>query len=185
MNLDDSLRQVRDFGGWSPTDQIKLFGWHLHAHEQKDRFSAADIRACYDAAGMSAPTNISALINNLVTSKRPQILKDARGFRLERTVREQYDARYGQRPITIQVHKTLQELPAKLPNLAEQAYLDEALTCFRAGAFRAAAVMCWNLAYDHLCTYILTNRLVDFQIAYAAQFPKDKLVIKCETTSTR
>jgi hypothetical protein len=168
VELNDFLRQIADFGQWSATDQIKLFAWYVHVHSGKDRFSATDIRNCYSSSGMAPPLNISQLLNNLVTSKRAQILKDRRGLRLERWLREEFDKTYGQRAITIEVHKTLQDLPAKLPNLAERAYLEEALTCFKAPAFRASIVMCWNLAYDHLCTHILNNRLADFNAKAAA-----------------
>jgi len=163
VDLNDFLRGIADFGNWSPTDQIKLFAWYVHTHDGKDRFTAAEIRECYDRSGMAAPS-ISALIHNLVSSRKPLILKDGRGFRLERSLREQFDSRYGQRAITVEVHKTLRELPAKLPDLAERVYLEEALTCFTARAFRAAIVMCWNVAYDHLCTHVLADaaRLGDF-----------------------
>jgi hypothetical protein len=92
-------------------------------------------------------------------------------------MREQLDAKYGHRAITVQVLQTLRELPAKLPDLAERAYLEEALTCFKANAFRASIVMCWNVAYDHLCTHILTRKLSDFNAAMATRFPKEKTVI--------
>jgi hypothetical protein len=162
VELNDFLRQIADFGKWSPTAQIKLFAWYVHVHAGKDRFLPTDIRDCYGSCGMAVPQNIAALLNNLVVGRRPQVLKDSGGFRLERLVREQFDRQYGQRGITVDVHKTLRELPAKLPKLAEQTYLEEALTCFKGNAFRATIVMCWNLAYDHLCTHILNSRLADF-----------------------
>ncbi|MBI3909456.1 MAG: hypothetical protein HY320_00815 [Armatimonadetes bacterium] len=54
------------------------------------------------------------------------------------------------------------QLPDKVPDVAERDFLKEALVCFRYGAFRAAIVMCWNLAFDHLCNYVLKSHLSDF-----------------------
>jgi hypothetical protein len=173
VQVNEFVRQISGFGGWLPTDQI---AWFVHAHRAKNRFTAADIRACYDECGMSAPA-ISALINNLVVAKRPQILSDSRGFRLERSVREKFDSEYGQRAITVEVHKTLLELPSKVPNLAERAYLEESLKCVRCEAYRAAIVMCWNVAYDHLCMQILNHHLAPFNAKMVALFPKEKTVV--------
>jgi len=47
------------------------------------------------------------------------------------------------------------KLPTKIQTTAERGYLEEALICFRNKAFRAAVVMCWNLAFDHLCEFVL------------------------------
>lgn len=65
----------------------------------------------------------------------------------------------------------LTELPSKLPDLAERTYLDEALKCFSVEAFRAAIVMTWNLAYNHLCDHILKHHLADFNTRWAVVFP--------------
>jgi len=49
-------------------------------------------------------------------------------------------------------------------------HFDEALKCFEVGAFRAAIVMTWNLAYHHFCDFILTKRLSDFNARWPAVF---------------
>ena len=36
------------FDGWSHTNKIRVFGWHLHVHEEKERFAVSDVRRCYD-----------------------------------------------------------------------------------------------------------------------------------------
>jgi hypothetical protein len=69
------------------------------------------------------------------------------------------------------------ELPSKISDLAERSFLDEAVRCFRCKAFRAAIVMTLNLAYDHLCGYVLTtpNRLADFNLHLPKSFPKARI----------
>ena len=62
------------------------------------------------------------------------------------------------------MNKLLTDLLDATTNPEQNVYLQETLICFRNKAFRAATVMAWNLAYDHLCRYILDdpNRLADF-----------------------
>jgi hypothetical protein len=70
------------------------------------------------------------------------------------------------------VTKALAELPQHVPDLAERTFLDEALTCFRHKAFRAAIVMTWNLAYHHLCDFVLKNKLAEFNQRWTINFAK-------------
>ncbi len=78
---------------------------------------------------------------------------------------------------TVYVDKLLTELPTKIQTTAERGYLEEALICFRNKAFRAAVVMCWNLAFDHLCEFVLKEpaRLADFNTQLPKSFPKADL----------
>jgi hypothetical protein len=70
----------------------------------------------------------------------------------------------------------LRDLPTKLPDLQEREYLEEALRCLRATAYRAAIVMSWNVAYDHLCDQIVKKHLAAFNAQLVSQFPKQKVV---------
>jgi hypothetical protein len=142
------------------------------------RFSGTDIRDCFKDTGIAGPSGISPFLNDLQNRKPPLLLRDSGGYYLERGLREQMDATHGQRAITVQVLRTLRELPATVPDLAERTYLLEALTCFKHAAFRASIVMCWNVAFDHLCTHILAKRLNDFNATLAVRFPKEKVVIQ-------
>ncbi|MHC5733181.1 MAG: hypothetical protein ACYTXY_55975, partial [Nostoc sp.] len=85
--------------------------------------------------------------------KPKEVVQDKRGYYLVRQVREKLDQEYGQRQTSIQVDQLLTELPDKVSDVAEQVFLQEAIACFRCGAFRAAIVMSWNLAFDQLCKY--------------------------------
>lgn len=172
MGLEDLIREIPHFNGWSHPQKIRLLGWHLHSQRSMDRFSGRDILACYTELAMDKPVNVSQSLADL--AHRRDLLRDARGWHLERKVREQLDAKYGQRGATVEVHKLLQALPATLADTAERAYLDEALICFKHRAYRAAIVMCWNLAYDHLCQHILKHKLAEFNAAVPAKYSKKK-----------
>jgi hypothetical protein len=107
------------------------------------------------------------------SEKNPkELLKDSRGYSLVRQLRDEMARRYSARPTAVYISTLLRELPAELPNLAERTYLDEALACFNAGAFRASIVMCWNLAYEHFCEFVLSKHLTDFKRNSRRVFPK-------------
>lgn len=168
MTLPDLLTTVDGFAGWSHADKIRLFAWYLHTYESRSHFTAAQIESCYERLNAAPPTRISPFLSAMEKRKPKEVLKDATGYRLESRMREKFDTRFGQRAATVQVHRILSDLPAKVPALAERAYLEEALICFRHKAFRASIVMCWNLAYDHLCEFVLARHLARFN----SQFPK-------------
>ncbi len=93
----------------------------------------------------------------MTRSKPKQLLKTAKGYALERRLKEAFDTAFGQREATIVVDKMLSELPSKVPGIEERAFLNETLTCFRHQAFRAAIVMAWNLAYDHFLHWVFDD----------------------------
>ena len=160
--LQQIVDSISGFSGWGHGEKVKFFAWFLHAQKGLDRFDPAGIRSCYDDVTIEKPSNINPYIQNLEKKKPKEVLRDSRGLYLPKHVKDDFEQRYGQREITVQVTKLLAELPSKVPDLAERTFLDETLTCYRHGAFRAATVMAWNLAYHHLCDFILKNKLADF-----------------------
>jgi len=76
--------------------------------------------------------------------------------------------------VVVKVEKMLTDLPGKIADEAERTFLSEALTCYRHSAFRAAIVMTWNLAYDHVCRWILADpkRLAAFNTGIPKRNPK-------------
>lgn len=114
----------------------------------------------------------------MARSKPPQLLKTRDGWKLEHRAREETHAQYGMRTISVHVDGLLSSLPARLPTLAEQQFLEETILCFRAGAFRATVVMCWNLVFDHLCTVVLAKHLPAFNAALSIAFPRERPIHK-------
>src|SRR5207249_97579 len=147
------------------------FGWYLHTQMKKERFDTASIRQCYKNVHLSEPANLSKELTRLTERKPPELLKDGTGYRLERSIRDQLDRKYGEHETTIIVSNLLKELPGKISDDAERLFLSEALKCYGAQAFRAAIVMTWNLAYDHLLNWLLTHgkRLSDFNAHIAGR----------------
>jgi hypothetical protein len=140
LTLNELTRAVAGFDQLQHVDRIKLFAWHLHTNKSMDCFMPADIGRCYAEVHLDGPKNIPQQLAQLAGKKPPQILKNKSGYRLEKRSRDEFDKKYSQRSITVEVTNLLRDLPGKLPDLAEQTYLSEALKCFSVGAFRAAIV---------------------------------------------
>jgi hypothetical protein len=165
VELRELTASIRNFADLSEFEKIKLFGWYLHTEKGKDRFSVGEIRGCYAQLHMLEATNVSSYLHQLGDRKPPEVLRDKRGYYLEGRVREQLDSKHGRRPTTVQVEKALMELPGKISSETERRFLNEALGSYRCGAFRAAVVMSWLLAYDHLLDFVLAKHLDAFNAA--------------------
>ena len=175
MQLQDIVSSITDFSAWSHVQKIRFFAWHLHSYRNQERFNQADIRACYDELYLDKPSNVSPYLAQLRDRKPKEVVQDKRGYYLVRQVREQFELEYGQRQTSIQVEQLLLELPDKVSDLAEQVFLQEAIACFRCGAFRAAIVMSWNLAFDHLCNYVMKSHLTAFNTQLPIKYPRSRI----------
>ena len=175
MDLKEFVGQIAGFVEWSHPDKIKLFGWYLHVYANQERFSAADIRRCYEALNYDVP-NLARDLPRLTDRTPPELLKDGGGYRLEARVRAVFDAKYAEAQTAIVIKKLLSELPAKVPGIEERVFLEEVIRCYRAGAFRATVVMAWNLAFDHLLHWLYANpaRLATFNARIPVRYPNRK-----------
>jgi hypothetical protein len=170
MELREFVAIVPGFKKLPQPDQIIHFGWYIHVHGERQRFDQAAIRACYEELSMEVP-NLSLLFTRLLARKPKVMLQDGVGCYLEHGAREVLDKKYGQHETTIAISKMLKDLPGKISDEAEKLFLSEAITCYHNRAFRAAIVMAWNLAYDHLLHWILKEpgRVAGFNAHIAAR----------------
>jgi hypothetical protein len=178
MDVSNFVAQIQGFHSRPQPEQIKLLGWYLHTYRGLDRFQVETIRGCYDDLHQS-PANISRDLVRLAERKPPELLKDARGYRLEGRARAACDAKYGELPSSIDVAQLLVDLPSKIPTIAQRSFLREAISCYRVKAFRAAIVMAWNLSFDHLLRWILSDgqRLSTFNARISVRYPKKQVQI--------
>jgi hypothetical protein len=104
----------------------------------------------------------------------PSLIRSKGKYKLHRRDMTELDALYAAHPTTIAASKLLIDLPAKVPDLTERAFLEEAINCYKVKAYRAAIVMTWSLAYDHLIRWIFTDpaRVAALNIAFAKRFQK-------------
>jgi hypothetical protein len=161
------LQRVPTFCESGHVEKIILFGWYLQAIEMNTRFSGSDILRCYDNAQTKRPSNVSQQLSELVRKSPPDILRDSKGYYLERRIRIQFDARYLDDEGSIETIQSLENLPKQIANLDEKSFLSESLVCYKHGAYRSTIVMTWNLAYSHFCEWLLLNHLA----AFNAQWP--------------
>lgn len=185
LSLQEIVTGITNFAKWSHADKIRFFCWFLHAHENRDRFAAANIRKCYSQLNMAPPSNINPFLTQMGKTRPPQLLDDSGGYYLEHSIRAKMTAKYGQRKITIQVTEMLVNLPSEVPDIAEREFLNEALICYREGAFRAAIVMTWNLAFDHLLNFVLKHHLAAFNKQWPISFLKQNQKARVQNISTR
>ena len=176
MELSELIALVGNFDALGGPEKLKLLAWHLHTHKGCARFDRPDIKKCFTDLHLTPP-DLSVYFPRLID--QGVFLKDRQGVRLEGTARTALDRKYGDTPTTIAVSNALKELPTKIPDLAEQVLLKEAIKCYRAEAFRAAIVMTWSLAFDHLRNWIHNDatRLAKFNAAIVTRYPRKGLTI--------
>jgi hypothetical protein len=175
MELIEFIRQVRGFDGLTHPEKIKRFAWYLHTHRGLERVEPPAVRACYQTLHLPCP-DLGRDLQRLTERKPAELMKDRRGYFLAGPVRRQLDQQYGEHETVITVSQLLKELPGKVSDEAERRFLSEALICYKHQAFRAAIIMTWNLAYDHLLRWIVADahRLAGFNAAITKRYPNDK-----------
>lgn len=163
MELKEFVSLVPGFASLPHPEKILHFGWFLHTQRGQTHFDQAAIRACYKDRSMQKP-NLSEEFARLAARSPKVLLKETSGYRLEHAIREKLDRKYGEHETTIAVTQMMKDLIGKVSDQSEKLFLSEATKCYHVRAFRAAIVMAWNLAYDHLLKWILADsqRLADF-----------------------
>jgi len=179
------VSELHDFAGSVPgfyrktaVEQLLALAWFAEAQQQRLSFDGRYMRQCFREAGLEPP-DLSVYLPRLASKKPPQLMKEKGGYRLAGATRRELDKRFGGDPTVVAVAKTLEELPAKLPDLAERVFLTETLNCYRVKAYRATITMAWNLAYDHLMGWIVEDpaRLAAFNTGLATRYPKKTVAI--------
>ena len=178
MNAADFAASIPGFYRSTAVDQLLALAWFLETYEQRATFQAAELRKCFKDAGADSP-DLSVYLPRLTAKKPPQIVKDGGSFRLSAAQRRNLDARLGRTPTTVAVAKTLTDLPSQIPDISEREFLTETLNCYKVQAYRATVVMMWNLAYDHLVSWIFSNasRLSAMNTGIAIKYPKKQLLL--------
>jgi hypothetical protein len=167
--LRELVAQLDGFEQAAHAEKLRFFAWALH-EGGKEHVGPADLNACYRALHIPPPGNLHRAVQAL--EQQRDLLKSAEGYRLSKSARDRFAARVGRRKVSVQIHDLLAGLTGQMSTAAQRDYLDEALRCFRAEAWRAAVIMSWNVAFDHLCEAIVSTKLADFNRAFPTAFPK-------------
>jgi hypothetical protein len=159
---------VEGFASKGQADKVRLFAWLQHSLRKKLRFSTGDVNWCYETLSYK-PGNTSQYLKNMEAAG--ELLKDARGYYCEGKFLEKYNKQYGEHEITLNVRQMVKDLVNVIPDLGEKDIFQEALKCLKYDAGRAAIIMVWNIAFYHLCQYIITHKLAEFNNRIPIKYP--------------
>ena len=177
--IQNLVRRFPTFESRRISEQLPLIAWFLHHVCQQNYFTEQDIRRCLKHLDIKPAFSLLArhirVCPHLV---KADAFTTAPAYKLHWRTRDEFDKQILPSSRSIKIHQLLKDLPAKIPIAEEKTFLDETILCYRYGANRAAIVMCWNLAFSHLCNFILKDpsHLTSFNQALASKFPKDKAI---------
>jgi len=178
MQLAEFASIVPGFDDLGERDKIRHFAWYLHSQRTMQVFATGDIRKCFEEL-LLVPPNVSLHLSRMADAALPSLIQSRGKYKLHRRIKTELDGLYAAHPITIAVSKLLTDLPAKVPDLAERAFLEEAINSYKVRAYRAAIVITWNLTYDHLIRWIFMDpaRVAALNVAFAKRFQKKPFTV--------
>lgn len=162
-----------EFDELKVADKIRHLAYFLHEKRGLLAFSSDEIRDCFKALHLEVP-DLSSYFRSMLSKSKPDFVKRGRSFALARHVKQAISKHYDSAAPTVFTPQLLSRLPDRVNDPRERAFLHEAMSCYRVGAYRACVVMTWNLAYDHLMVWLLADsaRLAAFNAAVSKAYPK-------------
>lgn len=193
-SLSDFLLSVPGIGDLSLRSHILLVAYHLR-RTGTTTFSGALLRKAFGEAGLPPPANLNIRLNQLSKGKKAPLVRLSAGtYSLSLFGAQEVDE-FLETPLPTgreapaggigSALQSLEKLVAHMATGAERQFLAEAVACVQVGAKRAAVVMVWLLAVDHLYRYILAKRLAEFNLALAKRPDAKGLTIKTRDDFTR
>jgi hypothetical protein len=164
-------------------DLPDFFVYHLTVQQEASTATTQDIRDCYRACDIAAPTWLGPHLSNGLKSRPKLFVRSGSGYRLEHKRREHISKLFGEDQPSVETSGALDRLESRVAAGPKRDFLHETIKCFSVGANRAAVVMCWNLALHHLQDYVVSDaiRLAAFNATLALnkdQRVKIKVVTK-------
>lgn len=180
LKLKDFIAGVDGFGDWGHAEKIRMFAWLQHFLFQKTRFTTADITACYNALSFK-PSNTSQY---LIGMENKEFLKDKNGYYAEGKFLAKYNDKYGTHDITLNIRQKVKDLINAVPDVAEKDFMKEAEICLRHDAGRATIIMVWNVAFYHLCQFIIKHHLAKFNAGFQTHYNRLWQQARVQTMAT-
>jgi hypothetical protein len=100
-----------------------------------------------------------------------ELLKDKKGYYAEGKFLAKYNDVYGTHDITLNIRQKVKDLINSVPDIGEKDFMKEAEICLLHDAGRATIIMVWNVAFFHLCQFILKHKLAEFNAAFPKHYP--------------
>ena len=162
MDLKAFTKQISGFKTFPNAEKMLVIGYWLHEDKKVDWFKPSDINAGFEALHLGKPANASSQLTGMTTGWSKRLIKNSKGFKLIAGTRDRIAAMCPQQAEPKQIAVELKKLEALLTDAQQKTFLAETIQCFQHEAYRASIVMGWNLAYHHVCAYIVARHLVAF-----------------------
>lgn len=170
--LESFVNGLDSFSLWGPKRQIDYFAYFLSTRGNGD-FSVAQIEKCFALAALRPYSRVHRYLSENVTKKGGgRYVKTKQGYALERGFRESIQAEIDEEPKRVLLSAALKSLLNSVTDTHENSFLAEALSCYRAKAFRAAILMTWILTIHHLAKHVFTQQLAAFNSVLAKNTDK-------------
>ncbi len=166
--LDLYVSRLEGFATWTQSKQIDYLAYYLSIQQGVESFTAKDIEKCITLLALRPYARLSVYLSESAGKKDGKYVKTAKGYRLERAAFDSIRVIVDAEPHRVHVSQQLADLIPKIKDSQEQAFLQEAIRCYRVEAYRATIVMVWTLTMDHLQKYIFGQWLTEFNAAIAA-----------------
>jgi hypothetical protein len=166
---------IPDRQNQTDTELVSFFMYFITVEQGKVSASVKEIGECFERCDLKLPSRLPQILSEGTKGRSPRYIKSPVGYRLHRTLSDQLSSQLGSRRVVQQTSAELRSLETSFPDGPKKKFLAEAVDCFEAGANRAAIVMTWILALDHLYDHILANKLNEFNNALAANPPNKKM----------
>jgi len=172
---------IDGFANWGHADKIRMFAWLQHHLRKQTRFATGDINWCYSTLSYK-PSNTAQYLIEM--EGRGELLRDKNGYHCEGKFLAKYDQKYGIHSITLNIRQKVKDLINKVPDVAEKDFMVEAEICLRHDAGRATIIMVWNVAFYHLCQFIMKHHLAKFNAGFQTHYNKLWQQAKVQTMAT-
>jgi hypothetical protein len=170
--VDRFYNSIENASTLSQSALAELFVYFLTVELGHESATPKQVTDCFTVCDLAKPANVGVPLSAGLKTKPPKYIKSNGGYKLQRHMRETLSKKLGAETITAQTSATLRGLEHKVPIGTNKDFLKEAIDCFEAGANRATILMAWNLAMDHLFSYILAQKLSAFNAVLAQNADK-------------
>lgn len=168
----------------SAADKVELFVFYITQIKGGDFATTKEVSNCFKECSLTTPTNIAQLLTRGLSSNPSRYVKATLGYKLEYHRLEQLAKQLGAETHVVPVSPELSTLEDKLPEGVGKAWFKEAMDCYGVEAYRAAMIMTWIFALDHLFNYIIKHKLSEFNASLASH-PDQKATKKVGQVTAR
>ncbi|UGX85519.1 hypothetical protein [Phyllobacterium meliloti] len=176
MSADRFYNSLKNATEINERDLVSFFVYHLTVELGHRVATSKAVGECFAACDLTIPKRLSSYLSEGVTNKPQRYVKVLTGYRLQKQFGNEISEGLGSARTVTQTSVELRKLEHSLPEGPKKNFLTEMIDCFEISANRAAIVMCWMLTVDHMFDHVFNRKLVQFNIALAAN-PQGKL--KC------